>query len=519
MRNKIEKSFDLSQTKFGQIDISEIQIDFRSRDQVPQTLLGLQHLYNQKEYLSQVFALLDQDVNTLRGVRADRGREGMSLWQILVCGVLRLNNNWDYDHLENMVGSHREIRQILGFGFWDESLGLSRKRLIGNLSLISGGTYDKIATLIVQAGHRFLGVEEEELSTRVDSFVLESNIHHPTDSNLLMDSIRQVFTVITLLESLLEHPLIRQSKKELKETQALFNKIRKMRKSNSKKEEVRQQREREIVAAHQAFLEKIQELMNPVRCFVEQLPADLLRDDSIAMEIGKLSGDLDCADHQIDLIKRRVIQGETIPQNDKIYSIFEYYTQWISKGKAKAPVELGLRVAVMDDQFGFILHSQVMYQSVEEIMEAVRTGSLPCEQAQKVQMTDEKITISFAREAFEKFPKITKISFDKGFHSIENQKELPKLIPNPTLPKKGKLSKVEKERQASEAFIQGRKRHSGIESTIHALENHGLDICPDRGLAAFRRYVACAVVARNLQVLGSHIRKKYLEEEKEKKAA
>lgn len=519
MRSKIEKSVDQSQTKFGQIDIANIQIDFESRDQIPQILLGLQYLYKEKEYLFQALELLDQDIHLHRSVRSDLGREGMSLWQILVCGVLRVNNNWDYDHLENMVSSHREIRQMLGFGFWDDDQWLARRRLIANLSLVSNETYDKISSLIARAGHRFLGVEEEELNTRVDSFVLESHIHHPTDSNLLMDSIRKMIMVIILLEGLLGHPIIGQSKKELKAVKALFNKIRKMRKSNAKKEATRKRREQEIIEAHQAFLGKIMDLMTRVRRVFDKLPEELLKDDLIAMEISQLSGYMDCVDYQIDLVDRRVLKGETIPQHDKIYSIFEYYAQWISKGKAKAPVELGLRVAVMDDQFGFILHSEVMYKSVEEIMESVRAEELTRDQVTKDQITDEKIAVPFAKEALNKFPNISKISFDKGFHTIDNQKELPKLIPNVALPKKGKLSNEEKERQATDIFIQSRKRHSGIESAIHALENHGLDICPDRGLSAFRRYVAGAVLARNLQVLGSHIRKRYLEEVKVKKAA
>ncbi|MGK5094856.1 hypothetical protein WDW89_22955 [Deltaproteobacteria bacterium TL4] len=135
------------------------------------------------------------------------------------------------------------------------------------------------------------------------------------------------------------------------------------------------------------------------------------------------------------------------------------------------------------------------------------------------QITDEKITVSFVEEALKKFPAIISVSFDKGFHSPENQEKLRELLPHVILPKKGKLSRNDQNVQNSEVFTLGRKRHSGIESTIHAVENHGLDVCPDRGLPAFRRYVAYAVLARNLQVLGNYIRQKALEEEKLNKVA
>ena len=66
------------------------------------------------------------------------------------------------------------------------------------------------------------------------------------------------------------------------------------------------------------------------------------------------------AERQIDQIRRRVIYGETIPHEEKVFSIFEPHTEWIGKGKAGVPVELGLRVCVLEDQHRFILHHQVM---------------------------------------------------------------------------------------------------------------------------------------------------------------
>ena len=73
------------------------------------------------------------------------------------------------------------------------------------------------------------------------------------------------------------------------------------------------------------------------------------------------------------------------------------------------------------------------------------------------------------------------------------------------MPKKGKLSKADKDYENTEEFKKGRRKHSGVESAINALEVHGLDVCPDRGFPAFERYVALAVVSRNIQNLGNII--------------
>jgi hypothetical protein len=70
------------------------------------------------------------------------------------------------------------------------------------------------------------------------------------------------------------------------------------------------------------------------------------------------------------------------------------------------------------------------------------------------------------------------------------------------------LSAEGKAIEHSPDFVEGRRKHSAVESAINALENHALDRCPDHGLFGFKRYVALAVLARNIQVLGAKIQQK-----------
>ena len=206
------------------------------------------------------------------------------------------------------------------------------------------------------------------------------------------------------------------------------------------------------------------------------------------------------AERQIDQIHRRVILGEIIPHAEKVFSIFEEHTEWISKGKAGVPVELGLKVCVLEDQHGFILHHRVMEHE-----------------------SDEQVAVPMVEESKKKFSDLTACSFDKGFHSPANQKDLQEHLDNLILPKKDKLSLKDKEREYSPSFIQARHQHSAVESGINALEVHGLDRCPDHGVNGFKRYVALAVLARNIQQLGVKLRQKELAllepKEKLKKAA
>ena len=87
------------------------------------------------------------------------------------------------------------------------------------------------------------------------------------------------------------------------------------------------------------------------------------------------------------------------------------------------------------------------------------------------------------------------------------------------LPKKGKLSKADHKREHDPEFIRLRHRRSAVESAINALEVHGLDKCPDHRIDGFKRYVALAVVARNVQRLGAVLRRQDEEQEKRKRGS
>ena len=194
------------------------------------------------------------------------------------------------------------------------------------------------------------------------------------------------------------------------------------------------------------------------------------------------------AERQINQIRRRVLWGQTIPHEEKVFSLFERETEWISKGKAGVPVELGLRVAVVEDQYRFILTHQVMQKT-----------------------TDDQVAVSLVEAALAGFPNIASASFDKGFHSPAKQIALAARIPQVVLPKKGKRSQAQREHEADPEFVNRRRQHSAVASAIHALEVHGWDRCRDHGIDGFKRYVALAVVARNIQRLGAILRQQEAE--------
>ena len=202
---------------------------------------------------------------------------------------------------------------------------------------------------------------------------------------------------------------------------------------------------------------------------------------------------------QIDLVERRVIRGEIIPAEEKIYSLFEPHTEWLYKGKSNKRVELGHNILVTSDQWGFIIDHAV--------------GEKQADVSLAIPLAD-RLLSRYGEGA------IKSISFDKGFYKKENKELLSLYIPEVILPKKGKKNKTEQEEEASKTFKRLRHKHSAVESDINRLEHHGLDRCPDKGLKAFKRYCALGVLAANLHKLGNVLQEKARQQcKKSQKAA
>ncbi|MDH3461469.1 MAG: ISNCY family transposase, partial [Burkholderiaceae bacterium] len=106
------------QMQIGEVDVSRIKLDPKSRDDIPQILRGLQYLYVNQELRAEIFEFLQAEVAPK--VDKHNGRPGMELWKIFVCGVLRIDLNIDYDRLHELVNKHLTIREMLGHGAFND---------------------------------------------------------------------------------------------------------------------------------------------------------------------------------------------------------------------------------------------------------------------------------------------------------------------------------------------------------------------------------------------------------------
>jgi IS5 family transposase len=491
------------QLQFGEQDISAIELDPKSRDDIPQILRGLQYIYVTPEIRERVFAILADVVPMRQGedgakgqADAETGRPGMEQWKILVLGALRQGLNADYDRIQELANRHTTIRQMLGHGDWADETRYPLQTLKDNLRLFTPEILDRINQEVVRAGHRLVKKNpDDDLHARVDSFVVETDVHYPTDINLLYDAVRKAIETMAGLCDDAGLSDWRQSAYNMRQFKKAYRHVQRLRHSTSKDADKREARQEEIEAAYEVYLQQAEVYLMRLAQTRITLRGGCALPEAVLAELDDY---VDHAERQIDQIRRRVLQGETIAHVEKVFSIFEPHTEWIVKGKAGVPVELGLRVAIVEDQYRFILHHQVMENT-----------------------TDDKIAVAIVRETRERFPAVRTVSMDKGFHSVANQAALKAMLDRVVLPRKGKLSQVNKAIESDPEFIRLRHQHSAVESAIDALEAHGLDICPDHGIDGFKRYVALAVVARNTQRLGAILQQREVERlrEQEKRAA
>ncbi len=240
------------QMQIGEVDVSKVKFDLKSRDDIPKILRGLQHLYIDLALRTKLFALLEEHIAPKVDKR--NGRPGMTLWRILVCGVLRLDLNADYDRLHELVNHHDTLREMLGHAQFDEER-YHYQTLKDNVSLFTPELLDKVNQLVVESGHALVKKKDDEvLRGRCDSFVVETKVHFPTDINLLYDAMRKT---LTLTGRWCEHKQVsdwRQHQHNVRHLKRRMRKAQNTRRRKAQSEAQKKINEALCIEAYQAYL-------------------------------------------------------------------------------------------------------------------------------------------------------------------------------------------------------------------------------------------------------------------------
>ncbi|MGH9816828.1 MAG: ISNCY family transposase [Candidatus Acidiferrales bacterium] len=407
------------------------------------------------------------------------GRNGLSARQVLRSLTLQRVKNWDYRELRERIADGYTLRQFTDFYSRRVPKHDAFNRAFNRLT---PGTLRAINDAIVQAALE-LGLEDGR-KLRVDTTVVETDIHHPTDSTLLWDSVRVITRLVGRLDELLPGAVgtfvkrTRSARRRMQEIQRMTPKQRHTQQLRKYRELIRTTGQ--VVRDARAVLQRTSKVRS-----IDPLSEGAIQE--LRKEIERHCG---LGERVIDQARRRVLENESVPNEQKIFSIFETHTDLIKRGKVQKPVEFGHKVLLAESAKGLITQYRVL-------------------NGNPIDETEVKPTLRRHVKIFGDAPEL--FSADRGFFSYEIVKECHAAgVGLVCIPQRG--GKKTPERQAYEkrrAFKNGQRFRAGIEGRISVLfRGRGMKRCLAEGRERFEMLVGAAVLASNLMVIAGLLAKK-----------
>jgi IS5 family transposase len=316
---------------------------------------------------------------------------------------------------------------------------------------------------------------------RTDGTVVETNIHHPSDSSLLADSVRVLGRTLSRAKEVMKDgtELGKEVfRNRIRSVRRLARQVGEaMRKRGDTAREQGMKAYRKLIKATRATVKQAQQVL-PALQTVKGKQAEKLTE--------LLETFIPRAEQVISQTVRRVVNGEKVPACEKIVSIFEPHSDIIRRNKARKPTEYGHKVWLDEVDGGIVTRWDVL-------------DGNPNDSQQWLPSLDHHI------ECFGKPP--NQMSADRGVHSPQNELiARERGVKRVILPQPGRKSEARKLHEKQRWFKQGRKWHAGVEGRISVLKRRNeLDRCRDHGKQDFENWVAWGVITANLLVIGRKV--------------
>jgi IS5 family transposase len=432
------------------------------------------------DFLDQQQGLVEEVRKDLeRGLKRPRvGRDGMAPSQVLRSLVLMRIKNWDYRELRERIHDGLTLRSFTHF---DTHPVPKHDAFNRAFCRITPQTVEEINRNVIQAAVE-LGLEDGK-TLRVDTTVVETNIHYPTDASLLWDCVR---TITRLMQDL--HEKLPQGVRGFtNRTRSARRRMQEIERMTPKERADHQlSKYRELLAITRQVVQNARQILKKKSKRVSD-PLKSVQIDTLRQEI---RGYCELADRVIDQTHRRVIDGEQVPTEEKVYSIFEPHTDLIKRGKARKPVEFGHKVFLAESAQGLITEYKVL-------------DGNPCDTNQvKPSLESHQKTFGHPPEVY---------AGDRGFFSEENETAGKQAkVKQVCIPQRGGNKTEERQiLERSREFKQGQRFRAGIEGRISVLfRGRGMKRCLAKGRQRFEILVGAAVLANNLMRIAELLRTK-----------
>lgn len=403
-----------------------------------------------------------------RGLKKpDTGRTAMTPSQVLRSLILMRVKNWDYRELSERIADGYTLRRFTGFNSQRVPKHDAFNRAFNKLR---PQTLQALNDLVLKAAVD-LGLEDGK-RLRVDTTVTETDIHHPTDNTLLWDVVRVLTRLIGRLGKVLPKGIDNFSNR----TRCARRRMQEIQRMTARQRHTQQK------AKYRHLIGITQQVVDNARGVLEKTKDQCAVDPMDDIIIGELRRKIDhycqLGARVIGQSRRRVLEGEQVATEEKIYSIFETHTDLIKRGKIQKPIEFGHKIFLAESAHGLITQYRVL------------EGNPPDHVHVKPSLQRHQETFGWAPAWY---------SSDRGFFSDENIKAYPqvKLV---CIPQRG--GKRTSQRQAFERspeFKKGQRFRAGIEGRISVLfRGRGMKRCLAEGRDRFEVLIGAAVLTNNL---------------------
>lgn len=399
----------------------------------------------------------------IRNTKSNAGANGMSAEQVVKIAILKQMTGLSYKKLAFHLIDSTSYRRFCHIGIGDKTF--KKSALCKNVKRLSPETWEEIHRIII--GYAQGSAIEKGREVRIDCTVVSSNIHAPTDSSLLYDSVKVLAR------------LLKKSKEDFGETNSDFANHTKRAKRralavlNAKNKNDRKKYYIDLIKVTRQTIGYSEAMVlalssNP-STFASLMADEIKSYIALALEI-------------IDQTERRVNNNEKVPSSEKVTSIFEPHTDIIRKDRRDT--FFGHKICLTGGSSNLILDCKILDGNPADVT-----------------LVDDMLDRQ--NDIYNRYP--LKVAFDGGFTSKSNlDKALDKGIKDVCFSKRRNLE-TEDMCRSEWVYKRLRKFRAGIEAGISRLKRcFGLSTCTWKSLRSFKSYVWASIVSANLQMLARH---------------
>ena len=415
-----------------------------------------------------IFHEVKADLSKRRPHTTETGRPSTPVEVILRLLVVQHLYAWSYAQTEHFVGDSLVLRQFCRLGFEPVP---HHTTLMRWSNVLQPGTMHRLLDRVTELACSLKVTRGRKL--RIDSTVVATAIHYPTDSTLLADGVRVLSRLVQHAASALSGTTRRLGAKRVRQAKHLVRRIEATAAvhATAGMREERPVLYRRLLAVAQASVRQARQVHGWLAGW---------SDTTAQRMAAALQHTAPLVQRVIEQAERRVLDGQSVPASAKLVSLFEPHTAIVRRGKAHLPAEFGRKIMLDEVDGGVVTRYAVMPGNPPDAPE------LPT-------------SLAHHQSCFERVPAV--LTADRAFFTLANDQLAHDLrIGSIALPRQGPLDATQREERHRIAFRRAYRWRAGIEGRISVLKRRfGLDRCRYHGEAGMERWVGWGLLAHNLR--------------------